>query len=584
MESKELLSHYILESEKINLEKFERKIKIAMISSFTINGLAETLKVKCFENKIRCITFEGGYNQYNQEILDENSNLYKFSPEITFLIFDVRSIFGELFYSPYSLSEQERKNFVNKKNSEITSLIKKFRETSTSKLVISNLGMPHYSPHGIAETKTRYSFHDMIMDFNQKLKETILDFESVYIFDIFCFMIKHGETNVFNFQNYLFGDIKIAINYIPKLAHELMSFVISTLGLTKKCIVLDLDNTLWGGIVGEDGFDGIRLGPQPPGNAYVEFQKTIKALTQRGIILAINSKNNFDDAMKIIQEHPHMILKDNDFACIKINWNDKVSNMKEIANELNLGLDSFVFFDDDPVNRELVRKTIPDVTTPELPDDPSKYVEILQSLNEFSVFQITNEDLNRKKMYSQQRNRQVSEVSSTNLGEFLKTLDLHVSIKKSNSFTIPRISQLILKTNQFNLSTKRYQEDDIRKFSDDDQVLIGCAQVKDKFGDNGITGVFIVKKLNSDEWFLDTFLLSCRVMGREVEKAILNYIINEAKKNGIRKIKSQYIVTKKNKPVENFLPDCGFVQENGFWVFDLTKTFHVPEFLTTNIE
>lgn len=584
MESKELLSYYMLESEKIEPKNFERKIKIALISSFTINGLAETIKVKCSENKIGCITFEGGYNQYNQEILDKNSTLYQFSPEITFLILDVRSIFGELFHFPYSFSEPERKAFVNEKITEIISLIKKFRETSTSKLVISNLGIPHYSPHGIAETKTRYSFHDTVLDFNQKLKENTLDFESVYIFDFFRFMTKYGETNVFNFQNFLFGDIKIALNYIPKLAHELMPFIISTLGLTKKCIVLDLDNTLWGGIAGEDGFDGIRLGPQPPGNAYVEFQKTLKALTHRGIILAINSKNNLDDAMKIIEDHPHMILKKDDFACIKINWNDKVSNMKQIAKELNLGLDSLVFFDDDPVNRELVRETIPEVTTPELSHDPSKYVEILQSLNEFSVFQVTNEDLNRKVMYSQQRKRQESEAGSTNLDEFLKTLDLHISIKKSNSFTIPRISQLILKTNQFNLSTKRYQEDDIRKFSDDDNMLIGCAQVKDKFGDNGITGVFIVKKQNQSEWFLDTFLLSCRVMGREVEKAILNHIINEAKKSGIKKIKSQYIPTKKNKPIENFLPDCGFVQEKDYWVFDLTKTFHVPEFLTTNVE
>lgn len=577
------LSDFIVKSKDITSFNNDKKIKIAILSSFTINGLAETLKVKCFERKIDSTTYVGEYNQYNQQILNANSELYKFVPDITFLILDNRSLFGELFHFPYSISKSERKDFVNNKINELINLVIFFKEHSSSKLIISNLSLPYYSPYGIAEMKTEYGFHDMVLDFNKQLKERIFKLDSINILDLFRFIIKHGEKNVFNFQNYFFGDIKISLDSIPYLGNELMQFIISTLGITKKCIILDLDNTLWGGIIGEDGFDGIHLGPQPPGNTYVEFQKTIKALTDRGIIIAINSKNNFEDAIKVIREHPNMILRENDFASMRINWNNKATNMREIAEELNIGFESFIFLDDDPVNRALIKDTFPEIFSPELPKDPSRYSELLQSFIEFSTFQITDEDNQRNKMYLQQHNRTELKDSSDNLDEFLKKLNLQIFIKKSDSFSIPRISQLTLKTNQFNLTTKRYQEDDIRKFSNDENILVGCAQIKDKFGDNGITAVFIIKK-NTSEWLLDTFLLSCRVMGREVEKAILNYIINEAKKNNISKIKAQYIVTNKNKPIENFLLDNGFIKEDEYWVFDVNKTFNMPDFLELIVE
>jgi len=204
------------------------------------------------------------------------------------------------------------------------------------------------------------------------------------------------------------------------------------------------------------------------------------------------------------------------------------------------------------------------------------------SLNDFSSFHITDEDTKRKQMYSQQRKRIDFEKSSTNLIDYLKTLDLHVVIKKADTFTIPRISQLTLKTNQFNLTTKRYQEEDISKFSSDEKILVGSAQVSDKFGDHGITGVFVVNKNNPEEWFLDTFLLSCRVMGREVEKVMLNSIFENAKKDGVKKIKAQFIPTQKNSPIQDFLPSCGFKQENDLWVYSLEKPFNAPSFV--NVE
>jgi FkbH-like protein len=232
----------------------------------------------------------------------------------------------------------------------------------------------------------------------------------------------------------------------------------------------------------------------------------------------------------------------------------------------------------------LIRESMPEITTPELPHDPSLYSEVIQSLHDFSTFQITSEDTNRGQMYLEQKQRTESQNSISDISEFLKKLNLEIEIKKTNSFTIPRISQLTLKTNQFNLTTKRYHEDQIKKFSEDKNILIGCAQIRDKFGDNGITGVFIVEKTNYDEWFLDTFLLSCRVMGREAEKAILYFILNEAKNNNIKRLKAKFIPTKKNKPIENFLPDCQFYEKDGVWIYNLDKPFNMPNFLTLSEE
>jgi FkbH-like protein len=584
MTEEKKLSYYLNKASELQGQTFTKKIKIALLGSFTLNGLEETIRVKAAEKNIGCISYVGNYNQYNQEILEKNSSLYKFSPDLTFLIVDVRNILEDLFYFPYSLSASERKKLIDKKIQDIQNLINVFTSSSTSKLIVTNFNIPTYSPYGTFETKTEYGYHKMIEDLNNKLAASFSNSNSVYVYDFNGFVSKFGEKNVFDSKQFLFGDMKISLDYIPYLANDLFSFIIGYLGMSKKCIVLDLDNTLWGGIVGEDGFNGIKLGPEPPGNAFMEFQRVLLSFYQRGIILAINSKNNYDDALKVIREHPYMILRENHFASIRINWEDKVSNMKQIASELNIGLDSFVFLDDDPVNREYMKINHPEILTVDLPTDPSQYADVLKNMNDFEVLNITTEDTQRGKMYSEQRQRSEFEQSAPDLESFLKKLELKILIKNANEFTIPRISQLTLKTNQFNLTTKRYQVDDIKKFSKDDKYLVGCAQVVDKFGDNGITGVFIVHKENPKEWSIDTFLLSCRVMGREVEKGILGHIINEAKQNNVEQIKAQFIPSQKNKPIEGFLPNCGFHKEGSYWVYPIKSKFVVPDCLTVSVE
>jgi FkbH-like protein len=579
------LSHYIIKSKSIDNSKLEKKIRVALLSSFTINGLEETFRVKCAENRLACTTYVSGYNQYNQDILNTGSDLYKFSPDITFLILDTRSILKDLFYSPYSVSAADRREFIDKRSSELIDLAKTFTKRLNAKLVITNFSIPTYSPYGICETKTEYGLQYMIENLNDRLNGALLAEPSVYIYDFNAFVAKYGENNVFDYRQFFFGDIKVALDYIPYLAEDLMGYIKALLGINRKCIALDLDNTLWGGVLGEVGFEGIDLGPSAPGSGFVEFQRLLLSLNQRGVILAINSRNNAEDALNVVRDHPYMVLREENFASLKINWNDKISNMKEIAEELNIGLDSISYIDDDPINRELMSKALPEVLTVDLPQDSSLYTRTLMGLNDFNLLTITSEDIKRGQMYVQQRKRiELERTLASDLEDYLSQLGIRIKIKKADQFTIPRIAQLILKTNQFNLTTFRYQEEDVRRFSQDKNILIGCAQTEDKFGDNGITGAFIVRKNGPSEWTIDTFLLSCRVIGRGVEDAIMSFILNEAKGEGVTKIRCQYIPTKKNKPCEEFLPNCGFKREGEYWVWSPDIPTKIPRHLDLLVE
>jgi len=581
MEIKQL-SYYINEVKIIKSEKHNKKIRVAFIGSSTLNGFEETIQVQCNEEKINCITYNSPYNQFNQEILNENSNLYKFKPDIIFLLIDNRTILENLFYFTNIDSKIEYKKFLEEKFNQLSNLINIITKKTKSKIIIMNFVIPTYSSLGIFESKIEYGVKEIILDLNKKLKEFSRNKDSCYIYDFNSFVTKFGEKNILDYKKMNYGDIQIDFNLIPYLIYEFLGYVKPILGLNKKCIVLDLDNTLWGNIVGEDGFEGIKIGPYPEGRSFIEFQKVIKSLSENGIILAINSKNNQKDAMKVINEHPYMILRKNDFSCIKINWNDKISNMKEIAKELNIGLDSIVFFDDDPVNRELIKMSIPEINTIELPKDPSNYAQILRNLNDFNVLKITQDDTKRRIMYEQEQNRQKLESSTENLNEYLKKLNIKIKIKLDDKFSIARISQLILKTNQFNLTTKRYQEEEIKQFVDDQTIIVGCAEVEDKFGESGITNVFIIKK-NSKEWVIDTFLLSCRIMGRGIEEAILGKILEIAKDKGIERIKANFILTEKNQPTKNFLKNYGFEKDGENWIFLLKNKIKIPDYLEVEL-
>jgi FkbH-like protein len=560
-----------------------KKMKIAVLSSSTIKGIKEVLFIKCYKLRIIPEILIGGYNQYNQEIFDDNSQLYKFKPNLVILFIDTKSLLGDVFFDYYQLSEEKKDNLFVVIINQIKLLVDKISQNLDCKIVLHNFEVPINSPLGIIDNKQRLSFIEFVKDINSEISRQFKENNQIFVFDYDTFCSKCGKENILDYKMYYLGDIKISFKYFPRLCEEYISYIKPLLALTKKCIVLDLDNTLWGGVVGEDGLEGIKIGPTPEGRPFLEFQRYLLSLFNRGIILSINSNNNPEDALIVLRTHPHMILKENHFASIKINWDSKISNMKTIAEEINIGLDSLVFFDDDKLNREIIRTALPEVKVVDLPDDPSLYLKTLMELNDFNSYQFSEEDKKRGQIYADERKRQELNKTIMDITEYLKALNMVVTIEKANSFNIPRISQLTQKTNQFNMTTKRYLEEDMKKFANSNKYLVYSARIEDKFGDNGIVGVVIVKK-EEKKWIIDSFLLSCRIIGRRVEETILAHILEEAKKEMVNTLIGEFISTKKNIPAKEFYKKIGFelIEEKDgrqLWEFPIEKEYKYPEFI-----
>lgn len=545
-----------IEGEKANVHA-SRTLKIALLSSFTVNGIKEVLDVKCYMLGITLQFYETPYKQFAQDILRRDSQLYKFKPDLTILYIDTIDLLGEDFFFPYRISDERRKTLADEKYKELSALVRTLTANSRGKIVLHNLKVPCHSPLGILENKQKFGFFEMIRSINNRLSRNFKNSSQVFIFDYDMFCSKHGKRHIIDNKMYYLGDIKLGFDSIPLLCEEYMSYIKPMMSFTKKCLVLDLDNTLWGGVIGEDGIEGIRLGPTPEGRPFLEFQKYILNLFERGVVLAINSSNNPEDVKKVFSEHPYMILKEEHFAAVEINWNDKISNMKSIAEKINIGLDALVFIDDDKANKEIVRAAIPEVYVFDLPEDPSDYTNALMEFNDFNTLQLTEEDKNRNRLYAAEKHRKKHKERVTDITQYLKDLEMAVTIAKACPLTIPRISQLTQKTNQFNMTTKRYMEEDIKRLAEDDSYLVISIKVEDKFGDNGITGVVIIEKYPG-QWRIDTFLLSCRVLGREIEKALLAVIIQRMQAEGCTKLIGEFIPTPKNTPAKDFYPNNNF--------------------------
>ena len=554
------LSEYIIRSKKLVKDSSMKDVRIAFLSNFTITGIAEIMKSLCFEYGIYAECYTSLYNQYAQDILNKSSELYNFKPDVIFILLDIENLFGDNYYFYYRMNVQQRNDFIQENFDEIKGLIRILEENTNAKIIVNNLLVPNYSSRGIIENKQEFGIKKGVCHFNDMLELLSINNSKLFIFDMNLFCSRIGYEFVYDQKMSYLGDMKISPSGLVKLSSKYMGYIIPLMSITKKCIVLDLDNTLWGGIVGEEGIENIKLGPEKEGKPFMDFQKRLLELFERGVILAINSKNNYEDAIEVIKNHKYMILKEHHFASMKINWQDKITNIKEIAKELDIGLDSLVFIDDDKTNREFVREFLPEVLVLDIPEDHCFYPSIIENLVVFNLFNITDDDLNRGRMYADQNKREQFKVEITDVESFLKQLKIKVNIIKVGKMTIPRVAQLTQKTNQFNLTTKRYQEENIQNFLESGDYVIKCINVNDRFGDYGITGVIIVRK-HDDEgyWNIDTFLLSCRILGKNIEFSLMQNLIDDAKKAGIKKIHGKFVSTKKNKPAENFLEECGFI-------------------------
>jgi len=414
--------------------------------------------------------------------------------------------------------------------------------------------------HFIYGENSNRSTNRVIENYNNKLFELSEIYSNLKIIDFSRFCNRYPSSNLVDRKFYYISQMLIN----PKLAGDFNTWIQKELaaieGQRKKCLILDLDNTLWGGILGEDGIEGIQIGNTYPGSAFLDFQNNLLELSKNGVILTVCSKNNEQDVLEVWNKNPFLQIKKEQLAAWRINWNNKADNIAELAQELNIGLDSMVFIDDNPSERELVKKILPMVETPEFPKQPYMLPDFFEKISTdyFQIYKLTNEDKGKLEQYQANAERASFQQSFTSFDDYLKSLDIVLNIQELNSMNLSRIAQMTQKTNQFNLTTKRYSEENITALAEQG-AKIYCISVSDKFGDNGITGVIMVTLDKTGKTAdIDSLLLSCRILGKNIEIAFIQYVLMKLKAAGIKTVKANYIKTLKNSQVEDFYEKLEF--------------------------
>jgi FkbH-like protein len=392
--------------------------------------------------------------------------------------------------------------------------------------------------------------------------------KNLFICDIAALTAHAGRSATFSPATYTNTGIVFDIDFWPSVVKNVADIILAISGKFKKAVVLDLDNTLWGGIIGDDGIEGIQIGDLGIGRAFTELQMWLKQLKERGIILAVCSKNYEHIAMEAFEKHPDMILRPDDIAVFVANWENKVDNIRYIQTVLNIGMDSIVYLDDNPFERNMVRQELPALTIPELPEDPAEYLLYLQTLNLFETASVTEEDAGRTKQYQEEAKRVSLQKAYANEDEFLQSLEMESPVTPFNKFNTPRVAQLSQRSNQFNLRTVRYTEKDIENIAEDNSYVTFAFNLKDKFGDYGMISAVILK-IEGDMAFIDTWFMSCRVLKRGMENFVLNTIAQAAKDRGCTKLAGEYIPTPKNELVKDHYAKLGFTQVGDKWELDL---------------
>jgi FkbH-like protein len=523
-----------------------KKTKIALLGDTSTQLLNQAIRGMGYEHDLDLNIFEADYNQIERQIFDSNSELYSFEPEIV-IIFQSSH---KLLLKYNRLSPSFYSNF---SSNEIESIQAKFSclvSNLDCKVIYLNYSEIDDSVYGNFAAKYRNSFVFQLRKLNYELMNFAADNSNFFICDLSSIQNLIGKKSIFQPNIYVNTEMVLNIEVLPTLVSNIIAIINSINGKIKKCIVLDLDNTLWGGIIGDDGIENIHLGNFGIGKAFSEFQSWLKKLKNRGIILAVCSKNTEDIAKEPFIKHPDMVLRLDDISVFVANWENKADNIRYIQSVLNIGFDSMVFLDDNPFERNFVKENLPEICVPELPEDPAEYLEYLYEQNLFETISISTEDIQRTKLYQVEIERKLQREKFANEDDFLKSLKMLSSIQQFNNFNIPRVAQLSQRSNQFNLRTIRYLEKDLEKISNSKTHYSFAISLEDKYGDHGIIGVVILSKENDQVLFIETWLMSCRVLKRGVEQFILNHLCEVAKANNFNILKGEYIPTSKNELVK----------------------------------
>lgn len=533
----------------------KRACRVALVGDTATQLLMTALRGVCKARGFNIETFEAEYNQVERQFLDPQSELRAFEADFIILFQSTHKL-GERHSM---LTEPEKSQVAERRLAFVESICQDIA-FSNKKLICMNYPEIDDTVFGSYANKVESSLTWQVRSINMGLMKLSQQYANLFVCDISALQNKIGRDKMFAPNVYISTEMVLSVDSLPWVASRIADIISAMLGQFKKCLILDLDNTVWGGVIGDDGLEGIQLGHGLGiGKAFTEFQMWVKKLKQRGIIICVASKNNEDTAKEPFDKHPDMVLHLDDIAVFMANWETKVDNIRAIQQILNIGFDSMVFLDDNPFERNMVRENIPGITVPELPEDPGEYLEFLYGENLFETVSYSGLDKDRTKQYQVEARRMSLQKTFANEADFLKSLNMVSEVSGFNKFNTPRVAQLSQRSNQFNLRTIRYTETDITAFADNDNTIDLSFTLEDKFGDNGLIAVVIMKRQDAKTLFIDTWLMSCRVLKRGMENFTLNTMVERAKAAGYKRIVGEYLPTLKNKMVEHHYPELGFV-------------------------
>ena len=527
--------------------------KIAILGGSTTDEITDQLELFLLNYGIRAKFYQSEYGKYMEDALFENPTLDNFKPDIIFIHTNWRNITS---FPTISNTVDEIDAMLDNEYNRFTAIWGSLESKYGCPIIQNNFDRPNYRLLGNKDISDLHGKTNYLSRLNQKFYEYSQEHNSFYINDLDYLASDYGLTA---WQDPLYWHMykyAMCMDAIPYLADSVAKIIKAIYGKNRKALVLDLDNTLWGGVVGDDGVEGIQIGPElPTGQVYSEFQAYCKAQKDIGVILGIDSKNDEEKAIEGLN-HPYGILKPDDFVSIKANWNPKDSNLVLMAKELTLGEDSFVFVDDNPVEREIIKKQLPGVAVPEI-EKIEGFIKTLDHSGYFEVVSISKEDANKTEMYHAKANATRSLASFSDYEEFLDSLEMKATIQPFEEMFVQRIAQLTNKSNQFNLTTLRCSEEDIRHMMVDKNWIALYGKLEDKFGDNGIVTV-VAGEIKEKELHIRLWLMSCRVLKRDMEKAMMDVLIEKAIERGVVKVFGYYYPTEKNGMVKNFYTEMGF--------------------------
>ncbi|MBQ8922978.1 MAG: HAD family hydrolase [Oscillospiraceae bacterium] len=544
--------------------------RLAIVGDCATQQLAAAIAGESVRRDYQLAVLDTDYDQMEAHLLDPNSELYAFAPDFILMFASAEKV-RQRFQDTVPA---ERASFAEKEMQRFCGLWQAAAANCRAKILMFDFPEKSDAVFGSFALRTPASFGYQLRKLNLLLGECIADsFPQVYPIALSAIQAERGRAQFFEDRTWYLAKLAVIPDALPDVAGRVLDTVLALAGRVKKCVVADLDNTLWGGVIGDDGIDGIQLGELGDGPAFIALQKWLLELKRRGILLAVCSKNNDDTAREPFEKHPETVLRLEDFAAFVANWENKADNIRKIQQTLNIGMDSFVFLDDNPFERNLVREMLPEVTVPELPEDPALVPAYLEGLHLFEAVSYSEEDAARTAQYQAEASRAAAQASFTSYEDYLVSLDMQGEILPFDSFHYPRIAQLTQRSNQFNLRTVRYSEADIAAIANDPEYFTRYMTLSDKFGEHGLISVVICKKQSEDTLFIDTWLMSCRVLRRGVEGCLFDAIVQMTLDSGFRYLTAEYLPTAKNKMVAHFYDEIG-MQPTGDGTYRLDCEHH----------